>query len=96
MQRGRRWRQGLETQPLGPIPLSDDPASAKAARGKWARFIKKVFEVAPLLCPDCGGLMRIIAFIARISVSCAPSSTTCHSGTRSGDDRRPLRRVRRH
>jgi len=49
--------------PLGPMPLSDDTACAKTARGNWARFIKKVLEVDPLLCPDCGGVMRIIAFI---------------------------------
>jgi len=65
VQRSRRRRQGLEKQPLGPIPiaLSDDTASAKTARGNWARFIKKVFEIDPLLCPDCGGVMKIISFI---------------------------------
>lgn len=49
--------------PLGLIPLSDDTACAKAARGNWARLIKKVLEVDPLLCPDCGGTMRLISFI---------------------------------
>lgn len=49
--------------PLGPIPLSDDTACAKAARGTWARFLKKIFAADPLVCPDCGGLMRIIAWI---------------------------------
>ena len=42
-----------------PIPLSDDITAAKTARGNWARFIKKVFELDPLLCPDCGGLLKI-------------------------------------
>jgi hypothetical protein len=32
-------------------------------RASWARFIKKVFAADPLVCPDCGGPMRIIAFI---------------------------------
>ncbi|MDP3011563.1 MAG: hypothetical protein Q8N27_02495 [Candidatus Hydromicrobium sp.] len=28
----------------------------------WARLIKKIYEVDPLICPKCGGQMRIIAF----------------------------------
>jgi len=68
-----RVRQGVERMPLGPIPLSDDTACAKAARGTWARFLKKVGACPeerqrrgtadPLVCPDCGGPMPIVAFI---------------------------------
>jgi len=29
----------------------------------WAKMIKKVYELDPLLCPSCGGQMRIISFI---------------------------------
>jgi hypothetical protein len=29
----------------------------------WAALIKKVYEIDPLLCPYCGGKMKIIAFI---------------------------------
>lgn len=29
----------------------------------WARLIKKIYEVDSLICPKCGGHMRIIAFI---------------------------------
>ena len=29
----------------------------------WAEMIKKVYEVDPLLCPSCGGQMKIISFI---------------------------------
>ena len=29
----------------------------------WARLIQKIYEVDPLVCPRCGGKMRIIAFI---------------------------------
>jgi hypothetical protein len=29
----------------------------------WAEIIKKVYEVDPLICPSCGGQMKIIAFI---------------------------------
>jgi hypothetical protein len=29
----------------------------------WAEMIRKVYEVDPLICPKCGGLMKVIAFI---------------------------------
>ena len=32
-------------------------------RKGWAEMIKKVYEVDPLICPDCEGEMRIISFL---------------------------------
>jgi hypothetical protein len=29
----------------------------------WAEMIRKVYEVDPMLCPQCGGTMKIIAFL---------------------------------
>jgi len=29
----------------------------------WAEMIKKVYEIDPLICPKCGGTMRIVSFI---------------------------------
>ena len=29
----------------------------------WAKMIRKVYEVDPLLCPTCSGQMRVIALI---------------------------------
>jgi hypothetical protein len=29
----------------------------------WAEMIRKIYELDPLLCPSCGGQMKIIAFI---------------------------------
>jgi len=37
-------------------------------RRGWAEMIRKVFEVNPLLCPRCGGQMRIIAFLSDYTV----------------------------
>jgi hypothetical protein len=34
----------------------------------WAEMIRKVYEVDPLICPQCGGMMRIIAFLTDFSV----------------------------
>ncbi len=37
-------------------------------RRGWAEMIRKVYEVDPLLCPKCGGTMKVIAFITDYSV----------------------------
>ena len=29
----------------------------------WARLLRKVYEVDPYLCPECGGTMRVVAII---------------------------------
>ncbi len=35
----------------------------RAARYAWALLLARIHDVFPLLCPRCGGEMRIIAFI---------------------------------
>ena len=37
--------------------------SKKRCQKNWARLIRKIYEVVPLVCPKCNGQMRIIAFI---------------------------------
>ena len=34
----------------------------------WAALIKMVYEVDPLICPKCGGRMKIISFIQQEEV----------------------------
>ena len=49
--------------PLGnALPTQPEPAK-RAAHYLWAVLIARIYEVFPLLCPLCGGQMRIIAFI---------------------------------
>jgi hypothetical protein len=55
----RRKAQGQE---LTTIEEFTD-VSAFAAKRAWARLIKQVYEVDPLVCPRCGSAMRIIAVI---------------------------------
>ena len=34
----------------------------------WAEMIRKVCEVDPMVCPKCGGRMKVIAFLADYGV----------------------------
>jgi hypothetical protein len=52
--------------PLGhAIPPTPEPATPKRSRAHylWAVLIARIYEVFPLLCPLCGGQMRLIAFV---------------------------------
>lgn len=47
----------------GSAASEPDSAERKAARKRWANLIRHVYEVDPLVCPRCGAMMKIIAFI---------------------------------
>ena len=52
--------------PLGhAISPTPEPAPPKRSKAHylWAVLIARIYEVFPLLCPMCGGQMRLIAFI---------------------------------
>ena len=55
-----------------PDPASDseavDEELSRAARSRWARLLRKVYEVEALTCPHCGGEMRVIAVIEEAPV----------------------------
>jgi hypothetical protein len=40
----------------------------QAAKAAWVKLIRKVYEVDPLACPECGVQMRVIALIEDPSV----------------------------
>ena len=59
-----------------PEPIPSPPSSRPKAipgtrtyRLPWADLLKKVFAVDVLACPDCGGRLQIIAFIADDTVA---------------------------
>jgi hypothetical protein len=43
---------------------AEEPIHRQAARYAWALLLARIYEVFPLLCPKCGGEIRIIAFIS--------------------------------
>jgi len=52
------------------------PSCHAKRREEWGEMIKKVYEADPLLCPKCGGPMRIVSFIAKPPPSLSSTSST--------------------
>jgi hypothetical protein len=48
------------------LRLAED-APPPTSKG-WAEMIRKVYEADPLICPRCGGRMRVVAFLTEYSV----------------------------
>lgn len=47
------------------IPSILEPGgSAKEYKRNWARLIQKIYDVDPLICPECSGKMKIISILA--------------------------------
>ncbi|MBI4027536.1 MAG: transposase [Verrucomicrobia bacterium] len=64
--RGLRAKVKGDEAQAPPVPVPEpDGDFRKQCRQRWAAFIKQVYETDPLICPQCGGTMRIIAFIER-------------------------------
>jgi len=51
---------GVLPQPIPPGPV---PTKRSPSHYLWAVLIARIYEVLPLLCPLCGGQMRLSAFI---------------------------------
>lgn len=59
----------MVVQPDTAVPTEPPtkPKPRPAAHYLWAALIARIYEVFPLICPNCGGQMRIIAFITFIA-----------------------------
>jgi Tol biopolymer transport system component len=49
---------------LGMIEEEPKPITSKG----WAEMIRKVYEVDPMICPRCGGRMKVVAFLTEYAV----------------------------
>ncbi len=67
----RRKREPVVSE--APVAMGDgksasDGAFIKKRKMSWAALIRKVYEVDPLRCPECGGEMKVISFIDKCQV----------------------------
>jgi len=51
-----------------PDAAPTEPMHRQATRYVWALLLAHIYEVLPLTCPQCGGAMKIIAFITETVV----------------------------
>ena len=70
MSRGKRRKAGQEHDRDVDADTSAPSRAARAEirdvralRRSWAQLIKRIHKVDPLVCPSCGGEMKVIAFI---------------------------------
>lgn len=57
--KGKKAQDHGQEATHGTVEISP-PSVSPAIKQRWAQFIKKVYEADPLVCPRCGGSMRII------------------------------------
>jgi hypothetical protein len=60
--RGMRRKQAEAAATALGEPAAPAPPRSRASQ-TWAMLIKRVFEFDPLVCPKCGGTMKVVAFI---------------------------------
>ena len=56
-----RWFDSLGPRPAHGKVL--EPSASRRGTQTWAMLIKRVYEIDPLACPECGGQMKVVAFI---------------------------------
>jgi hypothetical protein len=66
--RGYRKQHGLLGKAERAEPVPNETRVPLEVRRSWARLIRQVYEVDPLLCPQCGGTMKVIAVIERPAI----------------------------
>jgi hypothetical protein len=67
--RGKRKKACGAPRAAGEVAALEEIPTAQAARRRsWAELIRRVHEVDPLICPKCGGEMRVVAFITEAPV----------------------------
>lgn len=61
----RKDAEAAAAEPLAGSSSTEAPEAPAHSRASqtWAMLIKRVYEIDPLACPQCGGQMKVVAFI---------------------------------
>jgi len=62
--RGKVRKAGLAAIPLR---IVEEELRRIPSKG-WAEMIRKVYEVDPMVCPKCGGQMKVVVFLTEYAV----------------------------
>ena len=66
--RARGARRGADARPSPAEGISNDSPQSVARRRSWARMLRRIFELDPMLCPQCGIEMSPVAVIQEVEV----------------------------
>ena len=66
--RGKRRKLDQPAEAEGSAAADPTPSEVSGLRRCWAELLRRVYEVDPLICPKCGGEMRVISFITEFQV----------------------------
>ena len=47
----------------GDADASEDSPDVRTYKQAWVRLLSKVYEIEPMVCPECGSQMKVIAVI---------------------------------
>lgn len=79
----------LQTSHDDSLPAEEpklSPQRRAALRKRWSQLIRLVYQTDPLVCPRCGGELRVVAFITEPKVI---RKTLDHLDKRNRDSRAP-------
>ena len=60
--------RGMRKKAEASAESSSEATAATGSSQSWAMLIKRVYEVDPLCCSECGGQMKVVSFIERPQV----------------------------
>ena len=61
--RGMRKKAEASDAAETAVESSTEESAATGSSQAWAMLIKRVYEMDPLSCPECGGQMQVVSFI---------------------------------
>jgi len=60
---GMRKKAAVVASAEAPTEPPAEQAASQRSSQAWAMLIKRVYDVDPLCCPECGGQMKVVSFI---------------------------------